>query len=121
LQFKAFILALCTLFYLVEYAATPRMMMDMSSRAAATPHCNGDCCHDARQAGAGEHEQCPKPSKGANPAADCCLNCPMCYVTLLPASLAPLEVQPAMRQYGVWQSSYGYLYHASCWKPPNAA
>ena len=53
--------------------------------------------------------------------ADCCLNCPLCYVTLLPAQSKNLQQAAPPKEYNIWSSSYIYRYHASCWKPPNAA
>jgi hypothetical protein len=93
------------LFYLVEYAVTPRIM--------AAAHNTDTCCH--------KKNQCPKPEKGCNPTTDCCLNCPMCYVTLLPTSPGRIGVQKPAQEYAVWRSSYVYLFQATCWKPPNAA
>ena len=66
-----------------------------------------DCCHHQKQSD--------------KPTTDCCLNCPLCYVMLMPASLERIGAPVVLREYGVWTSSYVYLYQASCWKPPNAA
>lgn len=52
---------------------------------------------------------------------DCCLNCPFCYVTLLPAQPTTPQQGGTKKDYNIWSSSYIYLYHASCWKPPNEA
>jgi hypothetical protein len=110
LRFKAFILSICVLIYLVEFAAVPR------TRAACSPEraANGDCCHQGK-------EQCPKPLKGCNAGADCCLNCPLCFVMLLPVSADRAAAIAGAREYGVWHTAYLYHYHASCWKPPNQA
>ena len=159
LRYKALILSLCTLLYLAEFAAVPRMMelclsgaaMPCSSTAmtacapsaATTTPAGGDCCHRATPAGKKEQwpkkeqcpekeqsptkdqcqkkEQCPKQSKGCNSAADCCLNCPLCYVMLLPVSPERAGIVTGVREYGVWHTAYLYHYHASCWKPPNQA
>jgi hypothetical protein len=140
LRFKALILSLCTLLYLAEIAAVPRTMeLCMSGAAAgsssATTACTsgaataspagGSCCHRAMPAGkkgqCPKKEQCPKPSKGCNSGADCCLNCPLCYVMLLPVSAERAGMVTGAREYGVWHAAYLYHYHASCWKPPNQA
>lgn len=102
-RFRALILSLCTLFYLVEYAATPRAMA----------HRVHECCQERTAKG--------KPVKGCNPMNDCCLNCPLCYVMLLPASPERVAIAATVREYFAPSSTYVYLYHASCWKPPNAA
>ena len=151
LRYKALILSLCTLLYLAEFAAVPRMMelclsgaaMPCSSDAAQAAPASGDCCHRATPAGKNgqspEKEQCPekkqsptkdqcpkkgqcpKQSKGCNSGADCCLNCPLCYVMLLPVSPERAGIVTGVREYGVWHTAYLYHYHASCWKPPNQA
>jgi hypothetical protein len=144
LQFKAFILFLCTLMYMVEYAATPRIMEvacagGMVAAQGAHSCCDGmaqgEKCGRGMQAGecngAAGGKKCDQamragkkgqgPSKGCNPAADCCLNCPLCYVMVLPASPATDGITTVQQEYAVWTSSYVYLYHSSCWKPPNAA
>lgn len=153
LRYKAFILSLCTLLYLAEFAAVPRMMelclsgaaMPGSSTAmtacapsaATTTPAGGDCCHRATPAGKNGQSpekgqspnreqcpkkgQCPKQSKGCNSGADCCLNCPLCYVMILPVSPERAGTVIRAREYGVWRDPYLYHYHASCWKPPNQA
>jgi hypothetical protein len=117
LQYKAFILILCTVCYLAEWVATPRMMA-VACRPVAEAHAAPTCCHGAGQA---EKKECPKPGKGCNPAADCCLNCPMCFVMVVPALVTGVEEQGVSTEYPVLSSSYAYSYYASCWKPPNAA
>src|ERR1700722_5023471 len=82
LRFKAFILSLCVLLYLVEFAAVPRTMEACSPAAVADCSSGGGCCHAAKPVAS--RQQCPKPLKGCNTGADCCLNCPLCYVMLLP-------------------------------------
>ena len=167
-------MSLCTLLYLAEFAAVPRMMelclsgaaMPGSStamtscapsavQAGATTACSsgaivagspgaatatpagGDCCHRATPAGKNGQSpekkqspnkeqcpkkgQCPKQSKGCNSGADCCLNCPLCYVMILPVSPERAGTVIRAREYGVWRDPYLYHYHASCWKPPNQA
>ena len=153
LRYKALILSLCTLLYLAEFAAVPRMMelclsgaaMPCSSTAmtacapsaATTTPASDDCCHRATPAGKNGQSlekkqspnkeqcpkkgQCPKQSKGCNSGADCCLNCPLCYVMLLPVSPERAGIATGVREYGVWHTAYLYHYHASCWKPPNQA
>lgn len=116
LQYKAVILILATLVYFVEYAVTPRMMAAMTPVSECAAHSSGgDCCHGAVKG------RCPKPTKGCNPTSDCCLNCPLCFVMLLPAGVERGEAATVSLEYPEWASSYLYLYHASCWKPPNAA
>jgi len=115
LRFKAFILSLCTLLYLVEFAAVPRACSTVATATAA----DGGCCHRAKPAAT--KEECPKPLKGCNAGADCCLNCPLCYVVLLPVSVDRAEEVAGAREYGDWRATYVYHYHASCWKPPNQA
>ena len=153
LRYKAFILSLCTLLYLAEFAAVPRMMelclsgaampgsstamTACASSAATTTPAGGDCCHRATPAGKNGQSpekgqspnkeqcpkkgQCPKQSKGCNSGADCCLNCPLCYIMLLPLSPERAGIVTGAREYGVWHTAYLYHYHASCWKPPNQA
>ncbi|HWB93970.1 MAG TPA: hypothetical protein VG605_19080 [Puia sp.] len=149
LQYKAFILILATLVYFVEYAVTPRMMMDTATRAEATTPADGDCCHGGthvndmqvhdmqtkcmqatsmlgngkrtRGAQTKTEGHCPRPSKGCSPTSDCCLNCPLCFQMLLPVSAERTGVGAVSVEYPEWTSSYVYLYFASCWKPPNMA
>jgi hypothetical protein len=67
------------------------------------------------------HEtHCPKEGKKGAMAVNCCLNCPLCYVTVLDLGVATPKTQPATLEYPAYVSSYLYAYHASCWKPPNA-
>jgi len=87
-------------------AGTPK------SPAPPTTH---SCCQKQTQ------DKCPKPSKGCNTPNDSCLNCPLCYVTVLATPAAKIEIQNQPREYSIWISSYVYHYHASCWKPLNAA
>jgi len=77
------------------------------------------CAHQSMDPGA--KGQCPKPFKGCNPATSCCLNCPLCYVTVLPLAPEKSQEQRITTEYNVWSASYVYLYHTSCWKPPNQA
>ncbi|HXB08554.1 MAG TPA: hypothetical protein VNW04_15590 [Puia sp.] len=93
--------------------------MAFSNCMKAEAQAPGKCCH--QEMGGDNSGHCPKPEKGCNPQADCCLNCPLCYVVVLPGSAEPVQLEVASREYATWISSYGYLYHASCWKPPNAA
>jgi len=105
-------LTICTLFYLVEYAATPRLMADIASRMEAMAHSGcGECAKG----------KCPKSSKECNPTSDCCLSCPMCFVMLLPTPIKHSDPVTVSLEYPVWTSSYAYQYCVSCWKPPNAA
>jgi hypothetical protein len=110
LKYKAFIFVLCTLFYLVEYASVPRLMAG---------HDKSSCCHHS--VNKEKKGQCPGSSRGCYPTADCSLNCPLCYVTVLTASQIQASPETIAREYAVWTSSYVYRFHASCWKPPNAA
>ncbi|WP_188937109.1 hypothetical protein [Puia dinghuensis] len=60
------------------------------------------------------HDQCPQP--------DCYLNCPLCFVMVLPASDVDQPIASVFnRVYPVYIDSYAYSYHASAWKPPNEA
>jgi len=114
LQWKAFILSLCILLYGAECTMTPRIVVaSCMTPKTATPQTTHSCCH--------KEDTCPKPSKGCNTPNDCCLNCPLCYVTVLAIPADNIETQSQPREYSLWVSSYVYLYHASCWKPPNAA
>jgi hypothetical protein len=106
---------ICTLFYLVEYAAVPRLITVSYCLNSATPH-NKSCCQKAAHP---EKKQCQ--GKNCNPGSDCCLNCPFCYVTLLPAQTKAPQQASATQEYNEWSSSYIYAYHGSCWKPPNRA
>src|SRR6185437_2704136 len=117
LKLRALILSLCTLFYLVEYTAVPRILAQSSAACSnpSAPHTE-TCCHRPSKP---EERQCP--GKRCNPLADCCLNCPFCYVTLLPAQSPTQQQERKKTEYNLWSSSYIYLYHASCWKPPSAA
>jgi len=93
---------------------TPRIVVaSCMTPKTATPQTTHSCCH--------KEDTCPKPSKGCNTPNDCCLNCPLCYVTVLAIPADNIETQSQPREYSLWVSSYVYLYHASCWKPPNAA
>ena len=102
----------------MEYVAAPRIMAS-SKCLAAEAQTPAKCCDQAMSGGKSGH--CPKPEKGCNPQADCCLNCPLCYVMELPGSPAAAQTRVGSLEYGAWISSYVYLYHASCWKPPNVA
>ncbi|HVU94375.1 MAG TPA: hypothetical protein VHE34_04090 [Puia sp.] len=114
MQWKAFIVTLCVLLYGIEFLATPGIMAHscMAPQASTAPTTHS-CCQ--------KQSQCPKPSKGCNTPKDCCLNCPLCYVTLLHTPSYNVEEQDPPKEYNLWVSSYVHLYHTSCWKPPNAA
>jgi hypothetical protein len=96
----------------MEYAATPRMMVEVASRMEATAHSGCGGCAKGK---------CPKSSKECKPASDCCVNCPMCYVTLLPVTIGHSGPVFVSVEYPAWASSYSFQYSISCWKPPNAA
>jgi hypothetical protein len=80
--------------------------------AAVTPR---DCCQHAKKEGG----QCPQPSKERNAKTDCCMNCPLCYVMLLPAVAGLAAIKPDKRLYVSFESSYQYTFYCSSWKPPN--
>jgi len=124
--------------YMVEYAAAPRIMevacasgtmVAQGAHSCCDEAAQGEKCERGMQAGAchdamrpEKKEQGHGPAKGCNPtAADCCLNCPLCYVMVLPTHPEKTQVDAVRREYIVWNSSYVYLYHTFCWKPPNAA
>ena len=119
LQLKAIILTLCTLFYLVEYVSMPRMMVGMATQMAAVTHQEGSCCQGS--GGSTKHATCPKSTKDCKSTTDCCVNCPMCYVTIMPASADHLVLSATTIHYAEWHSSYLYQYQSDSWKPPNAA
>ena len=53
---------------------------------------------------------------------DCCINCPFCYITELPATTAGFAPWSFITcNYPIYNTSYDYLYSTSTWKPPNAA
>ena len=114
LQYRALILSFVFLLYGIEFFATPRIMMESCmAPQTATSQPTHSCCQ--------KQDKCPKPSKGCNTPNDCCLNCPLCYVTVLSTPADKVITQHASREYNLWVSSYVYLYHTSTWKPPNAA
>lgn len=81
------------------------------------------CCAEAvKNAAHPKCPQCPKPGKECNETANCSLNCPMCYMTILSGTheVSGLVVM-VKKLYPAFQSDYVYAYHADAWKPPNRA
>lgn len=62
---------------------------------------------------------CKKPAKD-NEMANCCVNCPLCYVTTVASALMPGKTSGIVkRQYPRYQSNYLFTYYATSWKPPD--
>jgi hypothetical protein len=94
-----------------EYLAAPRVMDAMAQQKEKG--CPA-CCNKGK-------ENCPRQAKDCAPVNDCCFNCPLCYTMVLPASLESVTIERAPLEYSIWTTAYIYLYHSSCWKPPNVA
>jgi hypothetical protein len=110
-KYKAFILLLSGLAYIVGWTAVPHL--------TETP-VQKQCCAKAMAKTA--HPECPKEGKEDGRCADCCLSCPMCFTTVI--SVREELSSPGYiikRVYPVFQSVYIYEYHADAWKPPNRA
>lgn len=125
-KLKAFILVVCAVAYLAEWLAMPGRMG--TPAAASSELCPGKeiraekpmCCQKAVNGTV--HSGCPKPGKGCNEVPNCCLDCPLCYLTILP--FAQEETGPAAigkKLYPVFRETCAYGYHADAWKPPNTA
>jgi hypothetical protein len=132
LKIKALILLFCALAYVGEWLAMPARMaisarLETQARmampgltqtpAAVSQAPHKMCCEKSMNA-AGP-SGCPKSNRANPGSANCCLDCPMCYTTIL--SLAREEFRPriAKKFYPVYQSTYIYGYNADTWKPPN--
>jgi hypothetical protein len=65
---------------------------------------------------------CGKPAKKCNnEMADCCVNCPLCYVMIMPGAAMPAKSPGIVKkEYSPYLSSYVYIHCATSWKPPDA-
>ena len=107
----------------MECVAMPRMMaMPLAAIAHVTASSPGAepshamCCSETKKDGA--PAKCPKESKESN----CCLDCPMCYTTIMPCTNEVSVVVLVFKKlYRKFQSSYAFGYAADTWKPPNQA
>jgi hypothetical protein len=109
LKLTAFILLISTVAYMGEWVTLPGKMVPSSPKM---------CCGEAAKHSA--HPACPKPEKESNGCANCCLNCPMCYTTILsPDNEAADLVVMVRKTYPGYRSDYTGEYHPDAWKPPN--
>jgi hypothetical protein len=116
-RFKAFILLVSVIAYLGEWTAMPGRLVMTAPKTCSSPK----TCF-ARDMKDVDHSQCPRQGKENNEAANCCLNCPLCYMTILPCDQeAGDPVMMVKKLYPIYQSTYVYGYHADAWKPPNRA
>jgi len=68
---------------------------------------------------AGATKNCPKKEKGGTAAANCCLDCPLCYVTVMPCrNEVAGPVLLVKKVYPSYQSIFKDGYPADAWKPP---
>ena len=106
MKFKAFILFLSILAYVGGWLAMPARMVISSEKT---------CC-------AGAMKNCPKKEKRGATTAYCCLDCPLCYVTVMPSPNEANAPAPGIKKvYPSYQSIYKDGYHADAWKPPATA
>lgn len=125
LKFKATILFFCLMVYIMELAALPVYCMPVQKeKSACTRKTESPCIRKTERACARKTNDspCKKPvSDCNNSTANCCLNCPLCYVVTMPGDVLDGELpDPVNKEYSLYQSNYLFIYCSTTWKPPNA-
>lgn len=115
LKFNASIFLLCLLVYIFELAVVPAYCQPEPKKESQCNRSQTSNC-----SGKASNSSCPKPAEEKCNTTDCCLNCPLCYLMLVPATTMPGEISsPAKKMYNHYSPSYFFIYYAGIWKPPN--
>jgi hypothetical protein len=110
--------------YIMELAALPVYCMpDRKEESGCARKAESSCTSKTVSAGARKTADapCKKPTSDCNNStANCCVNCPLCYMMTMPGlGWGGRSLVNVKKEYALYQSHYIFIYCSTTWKPPN--
>ncbi|MDF2190595.1 hypothetical protein [Paraflavitalea sp. CAU 1676] len=117
MRFKASILFVCLLVYVLELVLIPLMLPAAPAHVHVLEVKRKPACCRSRVTEA----PCSKPTQEACCKTNCCLSSPLSHVIPLGgANGGGVECRVVVRIYPYYSSHYFYTYYRVSWKPPDA-